>query len=46
MTNLAWIFSIHDSDRDGFLTKDEILQVSEVLLVSPAKSSLSRRGQV
>lgn len=34
MTNLAWLFSIHDSDRDGYLTKDEILQVSEVLLVS------------
>lgn len=34
MTNLAWLFAIHDSDRDGFLTKDEILQVSEVLLVS------------
>ncbi|GAA5950368.1 hypothetical protein JCM3765_004522 [Sporobolomyces pararoseus] len=32
MTNLAWLFSIHDSDRDGYLTKDEILQVSEVLL--------------
>ncbi|GAA5899035.1 uncharacterized protein JCM6883_003516 [Sporobolomyces salmoneus] len=32
MTNLAWLFAIHDSDRDGYLTKDEILQVSEVLL--------------
>ncbi|GAA6062763.1 hypothetical protein JCM10212_005559 [Sporobolomyces blumeae] len=32
MMNLAWLFSIHDSDQDGYLTKDEILQVSEVLL--------------
>ncbi|GAA5922571.1 uncharacterized protein JCM15063_003347 [Sporobolomyces koalae] len=32
MTNLTWLFSIHDADRDGYLTKDEILQVSEVLL--------------
>ncbi|GAA5937064.1 hypothetical protein JCM1841_002790 [Sporobolomyces salmonicolor] len=32
MSNLAWLFSIHDSDHDGYLTKDEILQVSEALL--------------
>lgn len=51
MTNLAWLFAIHDSDRDGFLTKDEILQVSEVLLVSSfftiidlSSYSLSPRG--
>lgn len=34
MSNLAWLFSIHDSNHDGYLTKDEVLQVSESLLVS------------
>lgn len=33
MSNLAWVFSIHDKDRDGYLTKDEVLQLSESLLV-------------
>ncbi|KAI5481518.1 GTPase activating protein [Pseudohyphozyma bogoriensis] len=32
MTNLSWIFSVHDKDGDGYLTKDEILQLSESLL--------------
>ncbi|GAA5890230.1 hypothetical protein JCM8208_002744 [Rhodotorula glutinis] len=32
MQNVAWLFSIYDSDDDGYLTKDEILQVSEALL--------------
>ncbi|SCZ90894.1 BZ3500_MvSof-1268-A1-R1_Chr1-3g02357 [Microbotryum saponariae] len=32
MMNLAWLFSIHDGDRDGHLTRDEALQVSESLL--------------
>ncbi|GAA5952670.1 hypothetical protein JCM10213_005221 [Rhodosporidiobolus nylandii] len=31
-TNLAWLFNLYDTDRDGYLTKDEILQVSEALL--------------
>lgn len=34
MSNLAWLFNVHDSNRDGYLTKDEVLQVSESLLVS------------
>lgn len=33
MSNLAWLFSVHDKDGDGFLTKDEVLQLSESLLV-------------
>lgn len=33
MQNVAWLFGIYDSDHDGYLTKDEILQVSEALLV-------------
>ncbi|GAA6035200.1 hypothetical protein JCM8097_006416 [Rhodosporidiobolus ruineniae] len=32
MLNLQWLFNLYDSDRDGYLTKDEILQVSEALL--------------
>ncbi|GAA6011687.1 hypothetical protein JCM8202_004117 [Rhodotorula sphaerocarpa] len=32
MQNVAWLFSVYDADHDGFLTKDEILQVSEALL--------------
>ncbi|KAL8283146.1 hypothetical protein RQP46_005924 [Phenoliferia psychrophenolica] len=32
MSNLAWLFSIHDKDLDGYLTKDEVLQLSESLL--------------
>ncbi|SCV68775.1 BQ2448_896 [Microbotryum intermedium] len=32
MMNLSWLFSIHDADRDGHLTRDEALQVSESLL--------------
>ncbi|KAK4693154.1 hypothetical protein P7C70_g8982, partial [Phenoliferia sp. Uapishka_3] len=32
MSNLAWLFSIHDKNQDGYLTKDEVLQLSESLL--------------
>ncbi|ORY75652.1 rab-GTPase-TBC domain-domain-containing protein [Leucosporidium creatinivorum] len=32
MSNLAWLFNVHDSNHDGYLTKDEVLQVSESLL--------------
>ncbi|GAA5980178.1 hypothetical protein JCM10908_001563 [Rhodotorula pacifica] len=32
MQNVAWLFGIYDSNHDGYLTKDEILQVSEALL--------------
>ncbi|GAA6051294.1 hypothetical protein JCM3770_006798 [Rhodotorula araucariae] len=32
MQNVAWLFGIYDTDGDGYLTKDEILQVSEALL--------------
>lgn len=34
MSNLGWLFSVHDNDNDGYLTKDEVLQLSESLLVS------------
>lgn len=42
MSNLGWLFSVHDNDNDGYLTKDEVLQLSESLLVS---SSSPRRRE-
>ncbi|KAG8995847.1 hypothetical protein FRB94_008735 [Tulasnella sp. JGI-2019a] len=32
MSNIEWLFNLHDKDRDGYLTKDEVLQLSESLL--------------
>ncbi|KAG8888305.1 hypothetical protein FRB99_004126, partial [Tulasnella sp. 403] len=32
MANIEWFFSLHDKDKDGSLTKDELLQLSESLL--------------
>ncbi|GAA5849918.1 hypothetical protein JCM8547_000954 [Rhodosporidiobolus lusitaniae] len=32
MANINFVFNLHDADGDGYLTKDEILQVSEALL--------------
>jgi hypothetical protein len=32
MSNIAWFFTLHDHDKDGYLTKDEVLQLSESLL--------------
>lgn len=33
MANIEWFFTLHDKDKDGHLTKDEVLQLSESLLV-------------
>lgn len=33
MSNIEWLFDLHDKDGDGYLTKDEVLQLSESLLV-------------
>jgi hypothetical protein len=33
MEAIEWFFSLHDKNKDGFLTKDEVLQLSESLLV-------------
>lgn len=33
MEAIEWFFTLHDKDKDGFLTKDEVLQLSESLLV-------------
>ena len=34
MDNIEWFFNIHDKNKDGYLTKDEVLTLSESLLVS------------
>ena len=34
MENIEWFFNLHDNDKDGSLTKDEVLKLSESLLVS------------
>lgn len=33
LDNIEWFFTLHDSDNDGYLTKDELVQLSESLLV-------------
>ncbi|KAJ3745863.1 rab-GTPase-TBC domain-containing protein [Lentinula detonsa] len=32
MENIEWFFNLHDKNKDGFLTKDEVLTVSESFL--------------
>ncbi|CED83364.1 GTPase-activating protein VRP [Phaffia rhodozyma] len=32
MESIEWFFNLHDNNHDGFLTKDEVLQLSESLL--------------
>lgn len=32
MESLEWFFQLHDKDKDGYLTKDEVIQLSESLL--------------
>ncbi|GAA95389.1 uncharacterized protein L969DRAFT_44592 [Mixia osmundae IAM 14324] len=32
MGNIEWFFTLHDNNKDGALTKDEVLQLSESLL--------------
>jgi len=34
MDNIEWFFNIHDKNKDGFLSKDEVLVLSESMLVS------------
>src|SRR5260221_14792155 len=33
MDNIEWFFNLHDKNKDGFLSKDEVLTISESLLV-------------
>ncbi|KNZ72436.1 TBC domain-containing protein [Termitomyces sp. J132] len=32
MENIEWFFNVHDKNKDGYLTKDEVLTLSESLL--------------
>ncbi|KAI6101134.1 rab-GTPase-TBC domain-containing protein [Pisolithus sp. B1] len=32
MESIEWFFNLHDKDKDGYLTKDEVLTLSESLL--------------
>ncbi|KAI3598517.1 gtpase activating protein [Moniliophthora roreri] len=32
MENIEWFFNLHDKNKDGYLTKDEVLTVSETFL--------------
>ncbi|KAJ7261890.1 rab-GTPase-TBC domain-containing protein [Mycena rebaudengoi] len=32
MENIEWFFNLHDKNKDGFLTKDEVLTLSETFL--------------
>jgi hypothetical protein len=42
MENIEWFFNLHDKNKDGFLTKDEVLTLSETMLVgSPSCSALA-----
>jgi Ca2+-binding EF-hand superfamily protein len=34
MENIEWFFNLHDKNKDGYLTKDEVLTLSESFLVS------------
>jgi len=34
MENIEWFFNLHDKNKDGHLTKDEVLTLSETLLVT------------
>lgn len=33
MENIEWFFNLHDKNKDGFLSKDEVLTLSETFLV-------------
>jgi hypothetical protein len=35
MENIEWFFNLHDKNKDGYLTKDEVLTLCESLLVCP-----------
>ncbi len=38
MENIEWFFNLHDKNKDGHLTKDEVLTLSESFLVSTLTS--------
>ena len=40
MENIEWFFNLHDKNKDGYLTKDEVLTLSESLLVSSSHEDM------
>lgn len=40
MGNIAWFFNLHDNNKDGYCTKDEVLKISEALLVRVLQAQL------
>ena len=44
MDNIEWFFNIHDKNKDGFLSKDEVLTLSESMLVSILPHRMSSQG--
>ena len=40
MENIEWFFNLHDKNKDGYLTKDEVLTLSESFLVGLHRSSV------
>jgi len=42
MENIEWFFNLHDKNKDGYLTKDEVLTLSESFLVSECSLPLVR----
>lgn len=45
MDNIEWFFNLHDNDKDGYLTKDGLLSLSESLLVSDTLSAVNQCSQ-
>jgi hypothetical protein len=44
MDSIEWFFNLHDKNRDGYLTKDEVLTLSESFLVSVTECCVITNG--
>jgi Ca2+-binding EF-hand superfamily protein len=42
MENIEWFFNLHDKNKDGYLSKDEVLTLSETFLVGSLRCSSFR----
>lgn len=45
MDNIEWFFNLHDKNKDGYLTKDEVLTLSESFLVSITGCCMITNGE-
>lgn len=45
MDNIEWFFNLHDKNKDGYLTKDEVLTLSESFLVSITECCMITNGE-